>query len=743
MSIRSYPHHRRSAAKACGSPALGLGAGALGIAVSGAFSQIAHGDDAAVLPEVQVDSGEDEIGTNLLMPKIELYNAPIQDIPQAIDVISNEQLQEQSITRLQDALRNVPGITMNSGEGGAHGDNINLRGLVVQNGFFMDGMRDPGSYSRDSFNLESVDVIKGPSSLMFGYGSTAGIVNQETKLPEKTSFNNVVVKGGTNDLARVTGDFNHAFDADNALRLAVMAERSNVADRDVVLNRRFGFAPSVSFGMAGPTRLTLSYLHQEENNIPDYGIPFLWGAVAPAARQNFYGLANYDRTQTDTNVLTMKFEHDFSSALKLTNTFRWGNYGFNYQVTAPTLTNDYSYEPSPGTPLDNIDVYRDQPSSAGHTNLFSNRCNLAANFATGSIKHDVVTGFGLSRESMSTTRYVNQINAIAPTSLLNPNPYQVISVPSLVSALPGSTGDNINLYAVDTVHVTDQWDLIGGLNFDRFISRFYSTGFNYNAAETRLLGRSYAAYTETNNLVSPRAAMVFKPADWQNYYFSYGTSYNPAIQYLTLAPSSTALSPQKTTNLELGAKYSLLGGRLSLNGALFQIQAANVRVADPDDPTLQAVSFSERVKGVELTLNGRLSEHWEINTGYTHLQALISQGVTISGANESGNQAPNVPGNTFNLWTTYAPATEWKLGSGLYFYGKRYASTDNSTSMPSYMLWNLMATYQFNSHVNVQLNLDNVLNKYYFMSAYYSSSSESHAIPGPGRTGLMTISLSF
>ncbi|MGD0960370.1 MAG: TonB-dependent siderophore receptor [Methylomonas sp.] len=751
MYIKSFPH--RKTGKPQPAPAKVISAALAGIAASAHIVKTAQADDESVLPEVLVEdkAASAPESTNVQKLKLDLYKAPIQDIPQAIDVIDQAQIQSQSITRLQDALRNVPGITLNSGEGGAHGDNINLRGLVVQNGFFMDGMRDPGSYTRDSFNLDGIDVIKGSSSMMFGYGSTAGLVNQETKLPTEATLRNFSVKGGTNALARVTGDVNELFSGSGvAVRLAVMAERSNVADRDVALNQRFGFAPSVTFGMGAATRFTLSYLHQQENNIPDYGIPFLWGSPAPVARNNFYGLASYDRTITNTDVLTARLEHDFNAKLNITNTFRYGNYGFNYQVTAPILANyppafstnpaislatcnpnAANTPPQPGTPLDQIGVCRDQPSSAGYTTLLIDRFNLTDKFKTGVFKHDMVAGFGLSRETMSTTRSVDQIGLIPPTSLLDPNTQQSISVPQQTGAQPGSRGDDINLYAVDTLHFNKQWDIIGGLNFDHFISTFFESV-------------SGASYTETNSLFSPRAALEFKPTDSQNYYFSYGTSYNPAIQYLTLAPSNTPLTPQKTTNMEIGAKLIPWDGRISLNAALFQIQADNVRVSDPDDPTLQAVTFSERSRGLELTLNGKLTKNWEINTGYTHLNAIITNGVDHNtGLSDDGNKVPNVAADTYNLWTTYMPLPDLKLGSGLYVYGPRFGSPDNSVSMAGYALWNMMASYQFSKQFNVQLNLDNVTNKYYFQSAYFSNSQESHVVPGAGRTGLLTINMTF
>ena len=703
-----------------------LRASMLGIAVSGSLSEAAQADD-VVLPTMTVEGTADPESANRQHLNLDLYATPVQDIPQAIDTIEQAQLQDQSITRLQDALRNVPGITMNSGEGGGHGDSVNLRGLAVQNGFFMDGMRDPGSYTRDSFNLESVNVIKGPSSTLFGYGSTAGLVNQVSKLPTLAPSNTFEVKGGTNNLIRSTGDANAVINDDIAARITVMGERSAVADRDFVLNQRFGLAPSIAFGMNGPTKLTLSYLHQEENNIPDYGIPFLNGQVAPVSRSNYYGLANYDHTQTNTNVATAIFEHAFNTNFKLTNTLRYGNYGFDYRVTAPTLGNDDNAAPPPGTPLNQLLAYRDQPSSAGATTLLAERINLSSTFATGMLRHSLATGLGLSRETMNTSRYANQNELLTPTSLLNPNALQADPFPQQVASQPSSRGDNVNLYALDTVHVTDQWDIIGGLNFDRFNANFNEP-------------LSGVAYSKTNTLVSPRAALVYKPLATHSYYLSYGTSYNPAIQYLSLAPSSSSLEPQKTTNYEVGGKLSLLKGMLSLNGALFQIEADNVRVADPNDPTVQAASFNQRVRGLELTLNGRLTRNWEINTGYTHLAATIVAGTE---PDEVGKVAANIPSNTFNLWTAYTPFRGWKVGAGVYAYGARYASPDNTTNMPGYMLWNAMTSYQLSHYCDLQLNLDNLTNKYYFQSAYFSSASESHAIPGPGRTAMLTVKFYF
>ena len=213
-----------------------------------------------------------------------------------------------AVDTLQDALKNVPGITLNAGEGGTHGDNINLRGFAASDDFFLDGLRDTGFYTRDSFDLEGIEVYKGPASTLFGRGSTGGVVNQVSKIPQLTDFARASVVGGTNSEIRGTSDLNYAITDDAAFRLNAMGLRSQVADRDFVKNERWGLAPSFAFGLGEPTQLIVDYLHQQQNDIPDYGIPFAFGKPVPVPRDTYYGLPEDDRTQAKVDVGTLLFK---------------------------------------------------------------------------------------------------------------------------------------------------------------------------------------------------------------------------------------------------------------------------------------------------------------------------------------------------------------------------------------------------------------------------------------------------
>ncbi len=314
----------------------------------------------------------------------------IQNTPQSITLVPEELIREQGDTRLQDALKNVPGITLNAGEGAARGDTVNLRGFSAFNDFFLDGIRDAAIYTRDSFDLEAVEVVKGPSAVLFGRGSTGGAINQVTKAPSLTPFVSASIEGGTNDEYRGVVDIDEPIAHDAAFRLNLMGEHSDVAERDNVENRRFGVAPSLAFGIGEPTTLTLAYLHQQEDDVPDVGIPFVNGRPAPVRRENDYGLTS-DRTTGDDDIVTARLKHDFSSQLSVADTFRYANYDFNYRFDAPNLGNAVV---TAATPLSSILVGRDAPGSFGTQTNLDNQLDVTGRFNTGFVTHVLAVGLG-------------------------------------------------------------------------------------------------------------------------------------------------------------------------------------------------------------------------------------------------------------------------------------------------------------------------------------------------------------
>jgi catecholate siderophore receptor len=664
------------------------------------------------------------------LPDIEVTGTAVtsaHDQPQSINAIDKQELDEQNLTLLQDALRNVPGITLNSGEGGSHGDSVNLRGLSIPDSFFLDGVRDIGQYQRDTFNTDTVSVLLGPASAVFGRGSTAGVINSISKQPLLTPLAAVTVSAGQAEYWRGTGDFNLPLSDTAAVRLAVMDQRNAVVDRDQIVYRRYGVAPTLALGIGTPTRLTLSYFKEEENNLPDYGIPFIDGAPARVERSNYYGLVNYDHTRTNTDIGTLRFEHDLSDTLMVSDSLRYGNYGFQYLVSGPFLGNDYVAPPPPGTPYSAIEVSRDQPSSAGTTSLLINRTDVTGKFEVGGLQHALTGGLEVSKEQSHVDRFENGIDDIPLTPLLAPNGFNTPPTPLIVYSSPRGEGKDVSVYALDSLALGPHWDFDLGVRWDRF-----KTSYSEAFTET--------AFERTDTFLSPRAAVIYKPDEAQSYYLSYGTSYNPAIEYLIIAPSNDSLSPEKNSALELGAKIKILDGKAELTGALFDTFVKNVRNSDPDDPTIQDAPFDQRVKGVEVGINGHVTAMWQVIANYSHLDDKIT---ATSDPLSQGKVAPNTPHDAANVWTVFEPVHEWYLGAGFTAVSQRFADTENTAGVPGYVVWNAMTSYEFNEHFKVQLNLNNVTNKLYFTGIYYSGVDENHALPNAGRTVIGTASYRF
>jgi catecholate siderophore receptor len=690
---------------------------ALGMAVAG----IAKGEPApeapagapvTTLPAVEVT------GTVSALP---------QDVPQSIATVSHAEVTSQAVTRLEDALRNVPGITINAGEGGAHGDSLNLRGLSVPDSFFLDGVRDIGLYQRDTFDQQVVEVLLGPSSVLFGRGSTAGVINQVSKQPSLSPVDEVDAEAGSAGLVRATADLGWAFNGSTAARLNLMDERSGVVDRDHIENARNGFAPAIAFGIDKPATLTLSFLHQEENDLPDYGIPFIDGAPAQVDRSTYYGLTNYDRTKTQADIGTARLELKINDHLSIVDSLRYAHYSFDYFLSAPNLADDYTEVAPPGTPLGQILVYRDQPSSSGTESELIEHVDLTAKFDTGAVAHSLIAGIEVSREVSDVTRYLNGIDDLPPTTLINPASSFSPPTPLEPDDFPDSTGTDVSLDAMDSMHLGPKVDLDGGIRWDRFNSHFSEAA-------------SGSAYERDDTEVSPRASVVFKPAPGQSYYVSYGESYNPAIEYLTLAPSNDSLSPEKDYTTEVGTKLSILHGTLDVTGALFDTTLENARNADPDDPTVQEVPFSQRVQGLELGVSGYITPEWEIKAGYT----LLRDRITGSGDPDAvGKQAPNVARDSLTSWLTYEPNRSWQIGAGARYTGHRFADTDNTAGVPGYEVFDAMVSYRVNEHLDLQVNVNNLADKLFYNGIYYTGPDENHTIPSAGRTVIVSARLKF
>jgi catecholate siderophore receptor len=695
---------------------------------------------------------------------LDRYPVPLLDTPQSITTITQALIQEEGATTLRDTLRNAPGISLAAGEGGSQGDNLTLRGFTARNDIFLDGMRDFGSYYRDSFNYQEVEVLEGPSSVTFGRGSTGGVINQESKTPQSRPFIVFEGDGGTDLTRRFTADVNQPLEnlgRGAAVRLNLMAHESNVAERDVTENRRFGVSPTLSLGMGTANRLTAGYFHFAENDIPDYGIPWYFNTVAPVARHNYYGFHdNYLRTDVD--MATLKLEHDISDWAIIRNRARFANNQRDARITEPQLNNATTGTITPATPLNQILVNRNQIATFSNEGLLWDQLDLTAHLNTFGIKHVAVIGAEGGRETSDPVRptynFVNPagqtINTVPTANLLRPNEGQTFSGTSAPSSNVHFTSTSYGLYLLDTMQFGRFVELVGGARFDRFLSDEKSIAYPVPkqavAGGPIVQGPATITYpTRLDRKPSWRAAAVFKPTTYGSIYFDYGTSFNPSAEALSLtvgpAGSGTAnLAPEFNRSYEVGTKWDLNGARFSVRADLFRTTKDNAREASPTNSLVYVLAGTQRVNGAELVVNGRISNRWQVLSSYTfmHSEVVNSQYYPLS----IGYRLANVPNNLFNIWTTYEPVHRLTVGGGGNFVDSRTASStvplDPTTHLvkqvPSYFVLNAMGKYSLSDNIAFQVNVFNLANRNYIDEIH-----PAHIVPGAGTSALMGLTFRF
>jgi catecholate siderophore receptor len=656
------------------------------------------------------------------------YAAPLVDTPQSIDVIPARILAEQGVTTLRDAVRNVAGISLAAGEGGSQGDNLTIRGFTARNDMFIDGMRDFGSYYRDPFNQEEVQVLKGPSSVMFGRGSTGGVVNQASKAPHLTPALGGTVSLGTDQTRRVTVDIDQpvpALGTGAAVRLNVMGHDAQVAGRDIAENRRFGVAPSLALGLGTPTRVTVSYFHQSGNDTPDYGIPWLFAGPAPVDRANYYGFEAANVLRTSADIANARVEHDFSGALSVTNQVRYASYARDAQITeakvAPTVT--------PATPLDDIVVTRHQIAVSSVESFLQNQLDATARIQTGAVQHTLVAGIELGRETSDPTRPA--FTGVPGTSLLHPDEHQPFSGSSTIASRVRTTALSAGVYALDTVSLGSRLDLIGGARWDRF-----DASYAQSVAPT-------SAFRRVDTMPSWRGAIVYKPRASASIYAGYGTSFNPSAESLSLSASTADTPPESNTTSEVGAKWEL-PHRLSMRAATFRTNKSNAREPDPNNPLQNVLSGEQRVNGIEVEVNGHITDRWQVVSSYAFMDATLVKSAAYPAA--AGAQLANVPRHSFNAWSTFDLPWRLQIGGGARYVGRRTASTttplDPSTglvkALPGYWTSSAMAKRPLTARLDLQLNVDNLADAYYFDQLH-----PGHIVPGPGRSALLGLAFKF
>lgn len=663
--------------------------------------------------------------------------APIIDLPQSIDTVSQQVLLDRAVTDLNEALHTVPGITIGAGEFRSMGNTPSIRGFVARTDMFLDGIRDYGDYYRDTFNLESIEVLEGPSSILFGRGSTGGVIEQASKLPRLVPAIAGTLTGGTDATRRATLDVNEPFPGlgtGAAARVTAMGHEAGVADRDVVETSRWGVAPSLALGLGTPTRLTLAYFHQYNDDIPDYGLPYFGSTPAPAPRNNFYGFkSDYLRTRTD--IASLKVEHEFSDRFTLENQLRYADYTRNFRFTEPLISATIPLS----TPLAAVNVTRNVDSGNSDDTMLWDQFFGTARWNLGAIRNTSVVGIEGGHEKAAP--HFENSSGVPSTPLLTPNENQPFSATSTFPRYDTHLGaDSVAPFVINTAEL-ERWTTTLGVRWDYFAVDYNDVGYS-TTVPGRVVKTDHIPHTD--RMFSYRGALTYRAAANGNVYFSFGTSFNPSAEDLSLISSSRSfslnnaeLSPEKNRTFELGTKWAFAEGRLDASGAVFRLEKENARVPDPNNVLLNILGGVQRVDGAEVRLEGRITSKWRMTAGYTYLDS--KQTESTPGAAPVGAPLMNTPKHALTIWSVFRVGDRFELGGGSRFVSSQYTqNVPPVKTVPQFWTFDAMARYTLTRYVSAQLNVNNVFNRYYYDQLHFF-----HVVPGPGRTALFSLNVRF
>lgn len=651
-------------------------------------------------------------------------DTPLVDTPQSVNVVTVRQIQDQAVSSIGDAIRYIPGVFSAQGEGNR--ETLLFRGNSTTGDFFVDGIRDDVQTYRDLYNIEQLQVFRGPNAMIFGRGGIGGVINRVTKVADWTPHRAIAVEGGMYEHARGSFDLGTPIGDAFAVRLTGVVENSG-SYRWGVDYKRWGFNPTISFRVSPDTLLTLGYEHFQDDRVADRGISSYLGRPVDVDRGTFFGNARLSPTSTNTDAVSMALEHRFSDTVVIRNHTRYAHYEKFYQnVFAGTVNTGTAINPvglpagsyAPGT-IVQIQAY----NNATTRENFISQTDLNVDLDTGGIKHKLLAGFEYGRQITDNLRlegifsgpgFSNQtaINALlsAPT----------ITTPVSWEARTG--GNNHGFATVIAGYVQDQIELSPMLQI--------VAGIRYESFKTEVYDRRPASlsFTQvTNDLWSPRAALIFKPIADASIYASYSRTYLPrgGDQLTSLAPTNANLDPEKYQNYEIGAKWDVNPG-FNVQVAVYQLDRSNVlALSDPNNPSSATIPIGrQRTRGIELSAAGNITDQLSVVGAYTYSDAYFLD--SQSGTVKAGNKVGNVPEHAASLWTRYNPVPQLGVAAGVIYQGKRYASTDNLVSMPGYTRVDAALYYTVSEKVTFQVNVENLFNERYFLFA----NSNTNITPG-------------
>ncbi|WP_291364388.1 TonB-dependent receptor [Acetobacter sp. UBA5411] len=690
--------------------------------------------------------------------------------PQTVNVVPKVLMEQQNVKSLEEALRNVPGITasVGEGEGGMSGDQFLIRGFQAQNDIYQNGLRDFGVYSRDSFDYDHVTVIKGPSSEVFGNGTTGGAINVTTKVAHLGNNYGGSFSGGSGSYYRGTLDLNQQIGEHTAIRITGMGNENDAVGRDNVYSHRWGLAPSIGFGLGTKTTFTLEYFHQSDNRMPDYGVPVVTrpGATVgkPATeyglnRKSWYG-TTYDQDDSSTDMLTARLKHQFNDHITVFNDLKGGLYSRYYSASQPgcdtTCAKNFFTDPSAAMINRRGHLGGPEPYQQDDWSV-QNVLSTLAKFNTGSVRHQIIAGVDVMHVYDRRKNYAYNFNGVNgtradTTSMLHPSAYQpglllgglgqypgnLVTIPNGVGQKMYKTGDatDVGAFFSDQVWLVPWFSIKAGFRWDHWNSHYAATD-GATLADTRL--------HQSQDTFNPNVSLMYTPNDNAMVYFNWSESTTPLGLYVTnssepMTANGSKMHPERSRLYEVGAKYNAFHGRVGFTVSAFRLEKSNAILGSDSNSSVIASSDRQRNQGVELGASGEIMKNWQLIATYAYYDATTTWSTTASNV---GKHVLYVPKNSATLWTTYtvAPGKPWNLmfGGGPTWREGVWLNAANTARVPANLDWSAVISHSFlNNHWRVAMNGYNLANR-----LNYANLFSDRAVPAVGRTFLFSVSANY
>lgn len=641
-------------------------------------------------------------------------DAPLRDLPQAINVVPGSVFREQGAHSMEEVLYNVPGIGYGHGDG--QRDQVTIRGFSAITDQYLDGIRDDSLYFRDLANIERIEVLKGPSSTLYGRGSSGGLINRVTKKPTAAAIHDVDLTYGSFDRKRIAADVGGAVNARVRVRLNAAYENSNGYRNEYFLERWI-LAPSVALTLTPRTDLLLQFDHLDDRRLTDFGIPAVNGRPVDVPTGTYYGSSDGrdDTTRALVTGTQVVVEHRFAGA-RARNAFRYYKYDLNRRNTLVSAVASNEAIRTRGI------VRRLEDGVFNQTELSTDRRGLG-------MRHQLMSGLEIGTQQKDQV-FLNYAN-IDRVPLFAPEGHRVPGVPS--TARPGT--DNIGLldttgvYAQDLISIGTHWKALVGARFDQFAQR----------TEERRPGQPNLGRTDRS--FSPRVGVVYQPKPWGSLYGSVSQSFQPSAESFPLAANNAEVKPEQTRNYELGAKYDLFEGALSTTVSLFQLRRTHIKTTDPAAPARLIPIGAQRTSGIEWTLDGSLGGQWSVSAGYAYLDAEITRSTAISsGVPLQGKRPSLTPEHSGSVWLRRRLMRRLAVAGAVRMMGLRFAAPDDLVTLPAYTLVDAAMFYDA-KRFGVALNIGNVFDREYIVSAHGSSNNLN--LPGAPRTVQLSLRARF